>query len=211
MALRTGMRRGELLNTTWRNIDFCRKSVDVAPKEDTEYTWEWHIKDTDQRTLPLTDDLVELLVEQQAKQPDGYPYVLVPPFRYDHIQKRRKKGRWTEEDGRYLVNNFTPRFNVVRAMAGIDNGKFHDFRCTCLSNWIAQELSEFEVMTIAGHSKFETTRAFYLAVRDDLLDRAKAASQASFDENFVAHLLRAPLEGQESKRPTSVNACQPLT
>ena len=31
-------------------------------------------------------------------------------------------------------------------------------------------------MTLAGHAKFETTRKFYLAVRADLLDRARRAS-----------------------------------
>jgi integrase len=65
MALGTGMRRGELLNTTWRDIDFARMTVDVSPKKDREDTWEWHIKDTERRTLPLTAELVRRLVEHQ--------------------------------------------------------------------------------------------------------------------------------------------------
>lgn len=36
----------------------------------------------------------------------------------------------------------------------------------------AQGLSEFEVMTLAGHAMFETTHRFYLAVAQDILDRA---------------------------------------
>ena len=55
VALCTGMRRGELLNTTWSNIDFDKQTIDVSPQEDTDETWEWHIKDTDRRTLPLTE------------------------------------------------------------------------------------------------------------------------------------------------------------
>lgn len=47
MGLGTGMRRGELLNTTWRDIDFARMTVDVAPKKDSQDNWEWHIKDTE--------------------------------------------------------------------------------------------------------------------------------------------------------------------
>jgi hypothetical protein len=65
MCLGTGMRRGELLNTTWRDIDFARMTVDVSPKKDREDTWEWHIKDTERRTLPLTAELVRRLVEHQ--------------------------------------------------------------------------------------------------------------------------------------------------
>ena len=38
MALCTGMRRGELLNLTWRDINFERVCVDVSPKQDTKET-----------------------------------------------------------------------------------------------------------------------------------------------------------------------------
>ena len=32
-----------------------------------------------------------------------------------------------------------------------------------------------EVMRLAGHSKYETTLGYYLAVKDDLVDRARKA------------------------------------
>jgi len=51
-------------------------------------------------------------------------------------------------------------------------------------------LSEYDVMTLAGHADFETTRQFYLAVREDLLERARAVSAEAMNGNFVAHLLR---------------------
>ena len=81
LALCTGMRRGELLNSTWRNIDFDKLTIDVSPKKDTDQTWEWLIKDVDRRTLPLTEEVVSLLAEHQERQPEGYPYVFVPPKR----------------------------------------------------------------------------------------------------------------------------------
>jgi integrase len=56
MPLSTAMRRGELLNTTWPNVDFEQRTVEVPSKEDTKYIWQWHIKDTDRRTFPLTDE-----------------------------------------------------------------------------------------------------------------------------------------------------------
>ena len=91
--------------------------------------------------------------------------------RYDHIQELRKAGKWTIEKGRCPLNNFTREFSRIRTLAGIDYGEFHDLRRTCLSNWLEKGLSEFDVMTLAGHSKFETTRRFYLAIRKDLIDR----------------------------------------
>jgi len=192
IALCTGMRRGELLNTTWRNIDFDRQTIDVSPKKDTDQTWEWYIKDTDRRTLPLTEEVLLLLAEHQARQPEGYPYVFVPPRRYDRIQQNRQQGKWTTRHGKCPVNNFNRQFNAILAHAKIDQGEFHDLRRTCLTRWLFNGLSEYDVMTLAGHADFETTRQFYLAVREDLLERARAVSADVMSSNFVAHLLRAP-------------------
>jgi len=47
-------------------------------------------------------------------------------------------------------------------------------------------------MNLAGHAKFETTRQFYLAVREDLLKDARAVSAEAMNGDFVAHLLRTP-------------------
>ncbi|MFB0553582.1 MAG: tyrosine-type recombinase/integrase [Phycisphaerae bacterium] len=94
VALSTALRRGELLNCTWRDIDFEEQTIEVSPKADTAETWEWQIKDTDRRTLPLTDELSQLLVDHHGGQPEGYPYVFVPPAIYDHIQQElRAKGK----------------------------------------------------------------------------------------------------------------------
>jgi hypothetical protein len=53
-------------------------------------------------------------------------------------------------------------------------------------------LSEFDVMKLAGHSDFATTHRFYLAVRRDLLERARAASAAAMEGDLVTRLSRAP-------------------
>jgi len=79
ISLTTAMRRGGLLNTTWSDIDFDAKTIKVAPKRETDETWEWNIKDTDRRILPLTDEIIHLLAEHQSEQPSGYPYVFIPP------------------------------------------------------------------------------------------------------------------------------------
>jgi integrase len=197
MALCTGMRRGELLNTTWSDIDFEHKCVDVSPKKDTEYIWEWHIKDTDRRTLPLTDELVQLLVEYQTTRPEKYPYLFIPSSHYDYIQRLRKEGKWSVQRGCCPVNNFERQFKVVLRTAGIENGGFHDLRRTCLTNWFSNGLSEHDVMTMAGHASFETTRLFYLAVRDDLLERTRQASSRVMAGISVANPLQMPFQTQD--------------
>jgi integrase len=191
-AMCTAMRRGELLNTTWREVDFAGQKIKISPKDDTEYTWEWHIKDTDRRSVPLTDEVVKMLAEHQANQPEGYPYVFIPPVRYDRIQEIRKAGKWLIRHGKCPMSNFRRQFLIILSRAGIDEGTFHDLRRTCITNWFAYGMSEYEVMIMAGHSSFETTRKFYLAIRNDLIDLARKASTDAMKSISVAHLLRGP-------------------
>lgn len=208
MCLGTGMRRGELMNATWRDIDFASMTVEVSPKKGCDDTWEWYIKDTDRRTLPLTAELVKLLVEHQISQPEGNPYVFVPKARYQQIQELRRSGQWTVERGRSPLSKFCHHFNKIRARAGIASGTFHDLRRTCLSNWIIQGLSLHEVKELAGHAGIETTDRFYLAVRKDVVNRARAASEASRKGDSVAQLLRAPCDSGENGKPPCVSALQ---
>jgi integrase len=166
--------------------------IRVSPKDNTEYTWEWHIKDTDRRKVPLTDEVVKLLAEHQAEQPDGYPYVFVSPDRYDRIQQTRQAGKWTIRQGKCPAGNFRRQWLIILSRANIDEGTFHDLRRTCITNWFAYGMSEYEVMIMAGHSSFETTRKFYLAIRNDLIDLARKASTDAMKSISVAHLLRGP-------------------
>ncbi|MHC4682497.1 MAG: tyrosine-type recombinase/integrase, partial [Planctomycetota bacterium] len=130
-ALVTALRRGELLNATWRDVDFEAKTIDVSPKQSTPETWRWLIKDTDRRTLPLTDELLAMLAEYQASQPSGYPYVFVPLRRYDYIQKLRREGHWTLVDSRLkVVSNFKPNFDKILRRASVRARRFHDLSST---------------------------------------------------------------------------------
>ena len=61
-------------------------------------------------------------------------------------------------------------------MARVDKRTFHDIRRTAITNWFRQGLSEYDVMTLAGHANFSTTHEFYLAVADDLIARARQAT-----------------------------------
>jgi len=187
VALATGMRRSELLNSTWADVDFEEQTLRVSPKDDTAETWRWLIKDVDRRTLPLSGDLSQRLADHQNRQPEGHPYVFVPPARYDHIQQElRAKGNWTYSDStRKVVPLLNRHFNKILARAGIDDGEFHDLRRTAICNWFAEGLSELEVMHLAGHANFATTHRYYLKVRDDLIHRARQATARGLCQKLV--------------------------
>jgi len=61
-----------------------------------------------------------------------------------------------------------------------------------LTNWFANGMSEYEVMKLAGHADFKTTHQFYLAVADDLIDRARTAMSAGIGRD-LAHIWHAPV------------------
>jgi len=201
VTLATAMRRGELLNCVWEDIDFEKQTIEVSPKEGTTETWPWLIKDTDRRMLPLTDELAWLLIDHQNRQPEGYPYVFVPPARYDWIQQRlRAKGKWTYSDSRLkVVNNFSRQFQQILHRGRVKNGSFHDLRRTAMRNWFAQGLREYEVMRLAGHADFKTTHKFYLAVADDLKDRAREVTARGLCQKLVQIGATAILEKRREK------------
>lgn len=183
-ALTTAMRKSEILNLVWSDIDFNEMTITIACKQNTDETWEWRVKDTDHRTVPMTEDLSELLIDLQSRRPVGYPYVFVPPLRYDEIQRIRKgntskKGKqtWTYEDSRIsIIHEFNTIFNRIRKKAGIKQHKtFHDLRRTAITNWFYEKLEINEVMRLAGHSKYDTTLKYYLSVKDDLMNKARKA------------------------------------
>jgi integrase len=187
VGLATAMRRAELLNCTWADVDFDAQTIEVTPKENTKDIWEWRIKDTDHRTLPLTEEIVQMLVDHQAQQPEGYPYVFVPTARYDYIQNvLRPKGKWSLIDASMkVVNNLGRQFNKILRKAGIKKGTIQDIRRTAITMWFANGMSEHDVMVLAGHSSFATTHEFYLAVADDLVDRARVATAQGLRQKMV--------------------------
>jgi integrase len=187
VAFATAMRRAELLNCTWGDVDFDAQTIEVNPKQNTKETWQWLVKDAEHRTLPLTEEIVQMLVDHQAQQPERYPYGFVPTERYDYIQNvLRPKGEWTLKDARLkVVNNFRRQFNVILRKTGVKKGTFHDFRRTAISMWLANGMSEHDVMVLAGRASFATTHKFYLAVADDLVHRARVVTTRGLRQKLV--------------------------
>ena len=209
LALTTGMRRSELLNLAWSNIDFAEMIVEVSPKQNTDETWEWRIKDTDRRFLPLREDVGQLLIGLQDRRPEGCPYVFVPPGRYDHIQHElRPKGKWTLLSAKdNVINNFTRQFKKILSKAHVDKGTFHDIRKTAITNWFRQGLSEYDVMTLAGHSDFATTHRFYLAVADDLVARAREAITHQVSPRLLEECCKRNLKGATRASKSGASWC----
>ena len=62
--------------------------------------------------------------------------------------------------------------------------------------WFDQGLLPYEVQKLAGHVRIDTTMPYYLAVKDTIVDRARAASSTA----WRAILLRSPENEQFGKK-----------
>jgi len=51
--------------------------------------------------------------------------------------------------------------------------------------WLANGMSEHDVMVLAGHASFATIHEFHLAVADDLVHRARAATEQGLCQKLV--------------------------
>lgn len=56
----------------WSDIDFDDYTIDITAKDDTDETWEWLIKDSDERTVPISQHTAQHLIDLQEKRPTGY-------------------------------------------------------------------------------------------------------------------------------------------
>jgi len=89
-------------------------------------------------------------------------------------------------------------------------GTFHDLRKTAISNWFAEGLKEYEVMTLAGHADFKTTHKFYLAIADDLKDRARQATARGLCQKLVQIGARRDIAENENGQ-ADVTTCPKTT
>jgi len=162
MAYGSGLRRGEVLNLTWADIDFEGQLIRVVPKKETKRLLEWEPKDHENRVVPISDETTQLLANLQVQCEEGHPYVFITPRRLRRILLRRELGEWYPDSE--VVNNIARDFGVIRLHAGVAKCTLHDLRRSAITKW-AQKLPIQVVQQLAGHSDISTTSKYYITVR----------------------------------------------
>lgn len=173
VAYGTALRRGEMFNLVWSDIDFEGHQITVTPKRQTDRLLAWEPKDHECRVIPVPGEVLRLLAVLQAESEEGCPYVFLSKRRWRHILQKRERGRWAEDGA--LVNNVKRRFDALLRKAGIPRATLHDLRRSCITNW-AGELPAHVVQKLAGHSDLKTTQKYYLIVRQEDMDRARTVN-----------------------------------
>ena len=204
LAKTAGLRKGEIPNLTFKDVDFAKGKVIVQPKEDAEYTWRWVVKDKDRRELPLVDEAAQLLIDIQTELPEGQPYLLLPPQRYRYLMGLKARGKLKHEVCKCPDGNFGRSWKLIFKRTGIEDGTFHDLRSTCITEWLEKGLMPHEAKELAGHADINTTMNHYVGIRESLIDRARVASSAALGEDFGAHFARGAQNGTNgNKKPAS--------
>jgi integrase len=170
-----GLRREEILNLIWQDIDFEKKQIHIQAKSNSSNLLDWEPKDHENRIIPITDQAIKLLTDLFANSIEGHPYVFVSPARLKILKTRKKKNPWDQTPD--TVNNIMRQFEGILKKVGIAKCTLHDLRRSAITNW-AQHLPVQVVQNLAGHSNITTTRKYYLAVLEEDMTKASKVINA---------------------------------
>lgn len=124
LALATGMRRAEILNLTWGNVDFERNKIVLL-----------ETKNGDKRIVPLSSHTKAILLSIREQSDD--PSFFVFP---------RQKGQKPQKP-----IDIRTAWEVALEKAQIRNFRFHDLRHCCASYLLMNGASLAEISEVLGH------------------------------------------------------------
>jgi len=139
-ALHTGMRKSELFNLKWSDVDFEHSTITVQSKDD------WHTKNYKSRVLALTPRLCSVLLEHHSG--NGMS---------DYLFTWR---------GRKLKCTIKKSLRTLLRDAGLENVTLHTLRHTFASQLVMAGVSLREVQELMGHADYQTTLQYAHLSRD---------------------------------------------
>lgn len=173
LAVNTGLRRGELCNLRWRDVDLDTGFVTV--RSHGEAREDFQTKSGDERGVPLSEEAAEILrrlyVEREAEveghagpgegNPSGY------------VLRGYHGGRL---NGQYASKKFKKYVRLVKLP---DSISFHSLRHTCASWMVQRGVSLLIVQAVLGHSDVKVTQK-YAHLAPDVM---RAGIQQAFDNH----------------------------
>lgn len=158
LALRLGLRRGELLGLRWRDIDLDKKDLRVRQQvrrldKIIQVTTKLKTKNS-RRTLPLSDGDVTILMAHMAL-----------------VQTMRDKAGadWTEQDfvfpnatgSHRRPDNLTTHTSRLFKRLEIAGHHLHDLRATAITRWRESGADDETTAALAGHDDVKVSIKVY--------------------------------------------------
>jgi len=146
--LNTGMRKAELENLVWDDIDFERRKIKIRRKDF------WQPK-TGEREIPMSEQVYQLLQRLYGETP----------------KNRRDGFVFCEENGNQLKTKLRERLIRIAKQAGIEDlTKLHTLRHTFASHPVMKGVDLPTVQKLMGHSDIQTTMIYAHLAPDHLAD-----------------------------------------
>ena len=162
----TGMREGEILSLTWDKVSIKDRIVKLGAVD---------TKDGEARTIPICDDLLEILNRQPRGIQGDYPV-----FTY--------RGKRIKKDIRGSLMNACKKAKIPYGR--IDGGFiYHDLRRTFVTHMRRAGVQESVIMEITGHARGEVFDRYNQVSLDDMrqgiqrLVEYRKVNSASVDQN----------------------------
>jgi len=225
LAVTSGLRKGELLNLLWQDIDFEGCAVRVAAKRAGTFAvpdrgefriLEWTAKSYNERTVPLPEQTLATLMQLQ-EHGDESAYVFLS---LDRLEKIDAELTGNGLGANYeLMNNLAKRFRTLQREArtllaerrGVEVkevpwplGSIHDLRRT-YGTAMARVVPIHVLKEYMGHSKIDTTQAFYLAAETRDADTARETLSA-FLTRGVTDRSRRTLDAPADSEPDNAES-----
>jgi len=127
-ALHTGMRKSELLNLTWNDLDFATGTITVQSKAD------WQTKSRRFRTIEMTEELKVCLGSMPRES--GYVFTYA---------------------GKRITSNVKKTWRRILCEAKINNCTLHTLRHTFASHLAMQGVPLMHIQQLLGHQDYDTT------------------------------------------------------
>ena len=149
-AFYTGMRRGEILNLKWSNVDFTSRLIYL------KNTTDFFLKNKKERILPMHERIFELLnLIKDRKLNSEYVFI---------------KNNGIKLTADVVTENF--RYAVKKTSLS-PKIHFHTLRHSFASNLVRHGVSLLIVKELLGHEDVATTMIYSHLRRDDLFDAVK--------------------------------------
>jgi integrase len=154
LALKTGLRLGELLGLQWRDFDKDDPCLHVRRQWTRLSEYGPPKTDAARRRVPLSDELATYLIALKLRSSYSNPEQPIFASRKGTPLSHRNVAR----------RGFEP----ARALAEIEGATFHDQRHAFASRMIAQGLSSTTLASIMGHESAAVTERKYIHLYDQI-------------------------------------------
>ncbi|MBI5020560.1 MAG: site-specific integrase [Ignavibacteriales bacterium] len=142
-AVLTGMRRGEIINLRWQDIDLSRRILNI------QSNCAYNTKQGKRRIIPLNATAFHLLSSKQVTSISEYVFCI----------KEKKISDW------HVSHKF--KDSVIQAELN-DKLHFHSLRHT-FATWLVQDgVNIYEVQKLLGHSSVKVTEVYSHLVASEL-------------------------------------------